>query len=50
MSKDPSDPGVDLHAVQLYGEGTTGTTWPRIHPHGHLSPAEWLDATADKDS
>jgi hypothetical protein len=48
MSKDPSDPGVDFYAVQLCGEGMTETTWPRIHLHGHLLQAEWLDTLADK--
>jgi hypothetical protein len=50
MSKDPPDPGVDLHTIQLCEEGMIGTTWPRIHPHSHLSLAEWLDVTADKGS
>jgi hypothetical protein len=48
MSKDPSDLGVDPHTVLLYREGTIGTTWPQIHPHGHLSPVVWLDAAVDK--
>jgi hypothetical protein len=48
MSKDPSDLGVDLHTFQFYEEGTVGTIWLRIHPHGHDSPVEWLDAVADK--
>jgi hypothetical protein len=48
MSKNPSDPGVDLPITQLYGEGTVGTTWPQIHPHGHSSLTERLDLTAKK--
>jgi hypothetical protein len=48
MSKDPSDPVVDLLAVQLFREGMIGKTWPRIHPHGHLSLAEWLDMEDEK--
>jgi hypothetical protein len=48
MSKDPSDSSVDLHIFQLYGEGTVGTTWPWIHPHGHSSLMELLDPTAKK--
>jgi hypothetical protein len=48
MSNDPSDLSVDLRIVQLYGEGTVGTTWSRVHPHGHLSLVEWLDTVVDK--
>jgi hypothetical protein len=48
MSKDPPDPGVDLHTVQLCREGTIGTTWPWIHPHSLIPLAEWLDTVADK--
>jgi hypothetical protein len=48
MSMAPQDPGVDLCIVQLRGEGTIETTWPRIPPHSHLSLAEWLEAMADK--
>jgi hypothetical protein len=25
-----------------------GITWPRIHPHSHLSLTEWLDTAVDK--
>jgi hypothetical protein len=50
MSKDPSYPGVDPRVVQLFVEGMIGTTWPCIHPHGHLLPIEWLDRVADKGS
>jgi hypothetical protein len=48
MSKDPSDPGIDHRIAQLYGEGTVGTTWPQIQPHGHSSPMEHLDLAAEK--
>jgi hypothetical protein len=47
MSMDPSDPSVDLRIIQLCGEGTIETTWPQIHPHSHLSLAEWLDAMVE---
>jgi hypothetical protein len=47
VDKDPSDPGVDLHIIQLCEEGAVGTTWPRIHPHCHLPSPEWLDVVAD---
>jgi hypothetical protein len=50
MSKDPSDPSVDLRITQLYGEGAVETTWPQIHPHGHFSLTERLDPTAEKSS
>jgi hypothetical protein len=26
------------------------TTWPQLHPHGHLKPVEQLNAMADKGS
>jgi hypothetical protein len=48
MNKDPSDEGVDLHTVQLFGEGTVGTACPRIHSHSHFLLVEWLDAVTDK--
>jgi hypothetical protein len=48
MSENPLDPGVDLRITQLYGEGTIVTTWPRVHPHSHLSLAEWFNEVADK--
>jgi hypothetical protein len=48
MSKNPLDLGVDLCIAQLYGEGTTGTIWPWIHPFGHLSPMKELDPVAEK--
>jgi hypothetical protein len=48
MSEDPLDLSVDLCTVQLYGEGTIGTTWPWIHLHSHLSLVECLDSAADK--
>jgi hypothetical protein len=40
---DPMDLGVDHRIAQLFGEGMVGTTWPRIHPHGHLLLTEWLN-------
>jgi hypothetical protein len=48
MRKDPADLGVDLHITQLLGEGAVGTTWPRIHPHGHPPLTEQLNSTAEK--
>jgi hypothetical protein len=48
MSKDPVDTGVDLHIVQLLRVGTVGTTWPCIHPHGHLPLVERLNPVAEK--
>jgi hypothetical protein len=48
MSKNPLDPGVDLHIAQLFGEGMIRTTWPRIHPHRHFSLMEWLNGVIDK--
>jgi hypothetical protein len=48
MIKDPSDPGVDLHVTQLYGEGTIRTTWPWIHSYGHSLLTEQLDPIAEK--
>jgi hypothetical protein len=48
MDKNPSDLGVDLHIVELCGDGTVGATWPWIHPHCHLSSSEWLDVVADE--
>jgi hypothetical protein len=48
MSKNPSDLGVDLHIAQLYREGAVETTWPSIHPYGHLLLAKQLDPMAEK--
>jgi hypothetical protein len=48
MSKDPSDLGVDLRIAQLCREGEVETTWPRLHPQGHLSPMKRLDPAAEK--
>jgi hypothetical protein len=48
MSKDPSDPGVDLRIAQLYGEGMVGTAWPWIHPYGHSSLTKRLVPVAEK--
>jgi hypothetical protein len=48
MDKDPLGPGVDLRIVQLYGKGMARATWPRIHPHCHLSSSEWLEVTNDE--
>jgi hypothetical protein len=48
MSKNPSDPSVDLCIAQLCKEGMIGTTWPQIHPHSHFSLMEWLNVAADK--
>jgi hypothetical protein len=48
MSKNPSDPGVDVHIAQLYREGTVRTTWPRIPPYGHSSLTERLDPMVEK--
>jgi hypothetical protein len=48
MSKDPSDPSVDLCIAQLCREGTVETTWRRIHQYGHSSLTEWFDLTAKK--
>jgi hypothetical protein len=47
-SKSPQDSGVHLCIIQLCGEGTIETTWPRIHPHSLLSLAEWSNTVADK--
>jgi hypothetical protein len=48
MDKNPSDPSIDLCIIQLYGEGTVGSTWPWIHPHCDLPSSEWLDVAADE--
>jgi hypothetical protein len=48
MSRNPPNLGVDLRIIQLYGEGTNGTTWPWIHPHSHFSLMESLNVVADK--
>jgi hypothetical protein len=48
MSKDHVDPGVDLHIIQLLGEGMVRTTWPRIDPHGNRPHMEWLNPVAKK--
>jgi hypothetical protein len=48
VSKDHVDPGVDLCIVQLIGEGTLGTTWPRIPPHGSHLLIERLYPVAEK--
>jgi hypothetical protein len=48
MSKDPVDLSVDLCIAQLLEEGTIGTTWHRIHPHGHLPLIEQLNPTTEK--
>jgi hypothetical protein len=48
MSKDPSNPGVDLCITQFCGEGTVRTTWPQIYPHDHSSLTEWLNLVAEK--
>jgi hypothetical protein len=48
MDKDPSDLGVDIRIIKLYGEGTVGAAWPRICPHCHLLLLEWLDVVADE--
>jgi hypothetical protein len=40
------NPGVDLYVAQPIGEGTIGTTWPRIHPHGHFLLMERLNPAA----
>jgi hypothetical protein len=47
-SKNPSYLGVDLRIAQLRGEGAVGTTWPRMHLHGHFSLTKRLDPTAEK--
>jgi hypothetical protein len=48
MSKDNMVPGVDLRITQLLREGTSGTTWPRIHPHGRLPLMERGNPVAKK--
>jgi hypothetical protein len=48
LNKDPSDPGVNFRIAQFGGEGMVGAAWPRIHPHWHLKPPEWLDEVADE--
>jgi hypothetical protein len=48
ISRDPVDTGVDLRIDQLLGEGTVGTTWLRIYPHGHHLMAERLNPVAKK--
>jgi hypothetical protein len=48
--KDPLDPSIDLHIVQLSSEGAVGATGPRIHPHGHRPLSEWLNVAAYKGS
>jgi hypothetical protein len=47
-SKDPPDPGIDLHICQLGREGAVRTAGPWIPPHCHLPPPKWLDAMADE--
>jgi hypothetical protein len=48
ISKDPTNPGVDDYISKLIRQGTVGTTWPQIHPHGHLLLTERLNAAAKK--
>jgi hypothetical protein len=48
MSKDPTDPGVDLRITQPFGEWMVGTTWHWIHPHGYLSLMERFNLEAKK--
>jgi hypothetical protein len=51
MNKDTPplpNPSVDLCIAQLYDEGTVGTTWPQVHPHGHFLLMEQLDMMAEK--
>jgi hypothetical protein len=48
MSKDLVNLGVDLRIIQLLGEGMAGTTWPQIHPDGHLLLTERLNPAAEK--
>jgi hypothetical protein len=48
MSKNPSDLRVDIRIGQINREGTIGTTWPQIHPHGHFSLMEQLNPTTEK--
>jgi hypothetical protein len=47
-SKDPLDPGMDLHICQLGWEGAVRAAGPWILPHCHLLPPEWLDTIADE--
>jgi hypothetical protein len=46
--KDSSDLGIDLCIHQLNREGAVGAARPRIHPHCHLTPPEWLDTAANE--
>jgi hypothetical protein len=48
MSKDPWNPSVDLHIIQLFREGTVGTIWRWVYLHGHLSLVERLNPTDEK--
>jgi hypothetical protein len=48
-SKEPPNPSVDLHMIQLGRAGAVGINGPRIHPHCHLPSPEWLNATIDED-
>jgi hypothetical protein len=47
MSKDPTNPSVDLRITQLLGEGIVRTTWPRVHPRGDLPLTERLNPMAE---
>jgi hypothetical protein len=42
------DPGVDLHIGQLFREGMVRTSWPWVHPYGHLLLVKQLNSVAEK--